>query len=481
MIKSQPFEQFLKHDTSYPITFDLANLVVHERNLTRINFEKYVWAVDAIVLNLFTAYLEDANKTVGISRDKNFWDGKDKFYGNPKLSFTAMVTSLDALKKHGYIDEVLKGKQAYLGWHGITTRYKATEKLIKLFKEYTWNEQQVYVSPEFPSIRLRGKKPKRTVMHPFPKGKLIEFEDNDRIQLMRKVLDLINENLKDTDINLYISKEEEKELNRRMANDAKDEEELDSSVRYHKKYLYRVFNQDFEHGGRFYGGFWQQIPSEFRSRLTIDGFHTFEMDYSSIHFAMLYHKEGYKKEDFKDPYTLYIEDEQLRKVIKTTMNIMLNTSSFDEALVVCRHHEMKLPKGTYKTWKALLEDIIEHHKPIKKYFFKQLGTELQKLDSDIAEYLITTMINKHGVLVLPIHDSFVCPIKDLEVLIDVMHEAAKKVAGLSLYLEPKVSKKNYKGFGGKTFKINESDYYQRRKDFLRTIGLYYLNEPPNFV
>ena len=69
-------------------------------NLTRINQEKYVWAVDAIVLNLFTAYFESSKKVVGISRDKNYWDGKDKFYKNPKLTFTTVVTSLSIFWKN---------------------------------------------------------------------------------------------------------------------------------------------------------------------------------------------------------------------------------------------------------------------------------------------------------------------------------------------------------------------------------------------
>ena len=196
---------------------------------------------------------------------------------------------------------------------------------------------------------------------------------------------------------------------------------------------------------------------------------------------MLYNYEGYKKEDFKDPYTLKTEDDELRKVIKTTMNIMLNTSSYEDALVVCRKHEMKLPKKFYKTWKALIDDIIEHHHPIKDYFFTQIGTQLQKLDSDIAEYVLVTMTNEHGVCVLPIHDSFVCPIKDLKALIEVMHIAAKKVANLSLYLEPKFSQKNFKGYGEKIFKLDESNYYQRRTKFLESVDLYYLNEPPSFV
>ena len=56
-----------------------------------------------------------------------------------------------------------------------------------------------------------------------------------------------------------------------------------------------------------------------------------------------------------------------------------------------------------------------------------------------------------------------------------MHIAAKKVANLSLYLEPKFSQKNFKGYGEKIFKLDESNYYQRRTKFLESVDLYYLN------
>ena len=72
------------------------------------------------------------------------------------------------------------------------------------------------------------------------------------------------------------------------------------------------------------------------------------------------------------------------------------------------------------------------------------------------------MINEHGVVVLPIHDSFLCRMKDLDKLIPIMHEAANEVAGLSLYMDLKAYKKNHKGYG-KDLKMKDTDYYKRRK------------------
>ena len=79
MHKSQPFNHFLQHTDSRGITAKLANVVINERNLTRINREKYVSAVDAIVLNLFTAYFESSKKVVGIIEIKTIGMAKISF------------------------------------------------------------------------------------------------------------------------------------------------------------------------------------------------------------------------------------------------------------------------------------------------------------------------------------------------------------------------------------------------------------------
>ena len=471
MHKSQPFNQFLTTSTSYNFINDITDLVVNDLNLKRIRRDNYFTAVNLIVLNLFLAYQEDKTKVVGISRDSNYWDGREKTYNNSKLSYSFMVTSLDVLEKHKYIIEVEKGKQGQYGKPGTTTRYRASESLIKLCKRDSLDVVDITVSEDFPMIRLKGKKPKKTVLNPFPKAKLISYKVTPKIYIMQEMVRGINQHLAITDINLYLSHEEEAELNKRMMAKKKDDEAIEDRVRYHNKYLYRVFNEDFEHGGRFYGGFWQQIPSEYRQRITIDNFLTFEMDYSTIHFSMLYQQEGIPKEKHGDPYAIGDVDDALRKIYKKVMNIMLNTSCFDEALRVCRRSKkILLPRQLYKTWRELLTHVLSYHKPIKKYFFKQIGTELQRIDSDIAEFVMVKMINEHGIVVLPIHDSFLCRMKDLDKLIPIMEEAASEVAGLSLYMERKIHKKNDQGYGRK-LKINETNYYKRRKAFLKRMNI----------
>ena len=60
-----------------------------------------------------------------------------------------------------------------------------------------------------------------------------------------------------------------------------------------KRSLYRVFNNGkLTNGGRFYGGWWQNIKKDYRRAITINGGTTAELDYSSLHPSMLYALEG---------------------------------------------------------------------------------------------------------------------------------------------------------------------------------------------
>ena len=139
-------------------------------------------------------------------------------------------------------------------------------------------------------IILRSKKPKKTPQNPNPRGKNIGYKSNRKIVQMEKNLQKFNWALEKTHVDLFITKDEEKELNLRITKKAQREAGNIREIQYQDKSLQRIFNVDFEHGGRFYGGFWQQIPSEYRHRLTIHNQFTTEIDYSQIHPTILYNK-----------------------------------------------------------------------------------------------------------------------------------------------------------------------------------------------
>jgi hypothetical protein len=87
--------------------------------------------------------------------------------------------------------------------------------------------------------------------------------------------------------------------------------------------LHRVFNQSsFSLGGRFYGGWWQNIPSPYRAHITINGTRTVEMDYPRLHPTLLYAECGQPMHG--DPYDIHHAD---RRLIKVAFNTLVNADS----------------------------------------------------------------------------------------------------------------------------------------------------------
>tara|TARA_B110000008_G_C16682739_1_gene449435 strand:+ start:132 stop:566 length:435 start_codon:yes stop_codon:yes gene_type:complete len=103
------------------------------------------------------------------------------------------------------------------------------------------------------------------------------------------------------------------------------------------KFVRRIFNKsDWNKGGRFYGGWWQLCPKDYRKRIMMDGMMTSEIDYSGLHVVLLYSQEGinYRAEINEDPYHLdginnIDPNIDLRDVAKL---LLLTTINADEEL-----------------------------------------------------------------------------------------------------------------------------------------------------
>ena len=82
-------------------------------------------------------------------------------------------------------------------------------------------------------------------------------------------------------------------------------------------------------GGRFYGGWWQSLPSKFRPHITIDGQKTSEVDFSTMSLRILYAKENIQIPDNRDLYDIGLRGSESylsesRELIKIYINAILN-------------------------------------------------------------------------------------------------------------------------------------------------------------
>ncbi|MBU26174.1 MAG: hypothetical protein CMD99_09130 [Gammaproteobacteria bacterium] len=95
--------------------------------------------------------------------------------------------------------------------------------------------------------------------------------------------------LEQTSIDLFINDYEVEELNDRMSDKAEVDPFQQFKLDLTQRYLKRVLNNSsLEQGGRFYGAWWQSIPSEYRPLISLNGDYVVELDYSTIHIHLLY-------------------------------------------------------------------------------------------------------------------------------------------------------------------------------------------------
>jgi len=254
----------------------------------------------------------------------------------------------------------------------------------------------------------------------------LEYKDNHQTIRMRKNLQCINQAFHETSIGLWIKDTDYKKLNLKLKNT--DKSEFSPT----EKYLVRIFNDiGFTSGGRFYHGWWQRIPKEYRPYITINHQAVAELDYKHLHPSLMYAKVGYTElPSGFDSYTLELEGftQVHRQTVKDAFQCLINTNSEKSAINAIGS------KGLAKLFpfgpKKLVELLLNKHIPIKHLFFnKQLGKELQRVDFDIAEYCILEMLQLHNRIVLPVHDSFVVQQDMINVLQQIMIDAYEKIAG----------------------------------------------------
>ena len=227
---------------------------------------------------------------------------------------------------------------------------------------------------------------------------------------------------------------------------------LDDS--YLLPWLRRLFNRSMDLGGRFYGHY-QQIPSVDRKRIRIDGEPTVELDYKSLHIAVLYALEGSRPG--RDPYVIEGHEDK-RPAIKSIFLSLVNTENLSSLKanitrsgnpeVQKEFRRYKSKREQYERLRALnlkavepvkpvsikkgfienipeganggdyLKLIIDRHRKIEHHFgTENIGLRLQNIDSE----LMALALDKLGAIpCLPVHDSIRCKVSDASLVNQAM-------------------------------------------------------------
>ena len=373
--------------------------------------------IKVVVLDLYAAWLADPDRYIAYHRTNNQYDSKSR-YNILKISYLT-VSVVDALKDYGYVEHHIGYQDRSELGKSHLSRMKVTDKLIDLIKD----EHQVpahaiqrYKGVETVILRDRDSQGRKIA---------VEYGDNANTNRMRKALTAYNALLDKTVITLPEAPEDGIPTSSGNRN---------IKIDHHDKFVRRIFNNgSFDEGGRFYGGWWQRIPGDWRVKISMDGAKegSVEVDYSGLHIVLLYALQGldyWKEEDAReDPYIIdgVEQSPQMRSLLKLILLVIINAKDRDTALGAIRKEINDNPDeyGWTKTKNTSIEQLmdafIDRHSPIKDYFHSGFGTRLQKIDSIMAGKVIETFTS-NDIPVLSVHDSFVIHPKHSNELIRVM-------------------------------------------------------------
>ena len=274
------------------------------------------------VLEAFRTWRAWPELSMGVHLGKDYYADSGSRYRPRHLSYRMVRNVTDFLEAAGYL-ELPSGKGA---WHPEavrrrTTRFRATRRLIDRCQDCDINRYMIvpFRNPEV--IILRAKKKRKQ-----SQGDTIDYVDTPFTRTARRNLERINDFISGHHINLDLTDDREEALMLRLR--GRDDGYLD----FTKTRLVRIFNNgSFQEGGRFYGGWWQGIPGDYRTFITIDGKRTTQLDYSGMHFSIMYAQLGLDT-PMEDPYALEGYGGHLRGHIKRAFNIIINCATRAQAI-----------------------------------------------------------------------------------------------------------------------------------------------------
>ncbi|MDG0978488.1 MAG: hypothetical protein P8O79_02065 [Halieaceae bacterium] len=400
-----------------------------------------------LILDLYVAWKTDPELCIGVGMSKSHYEVNSRY--NALHISSIMIKVVHALHDKGYIG-LWKGNEV----SGMTTRIWPEEKLIKLFKEARWSlfdihaakEQEVIILNEKVAAKTRAKDSTKDETSINFKTVPIEYEDDDYAPIvkMREDLRAYNELLSRTFVD--IGSLEEPVIHRRYFDKAK-KKHVDQYVQVSQqnKLVRRVFYRgSWLLGGRFHGGFWQQIKSDFRKDILINDKRTVEIDYSGLHVSLAYALEGVTPP--QDPYSLkpVLEDfdtTQQRKIVKQLALTALNANSRSATYQAFRdEQEAGTKERSLKNneLELLLDEFIHQNKTIEQYIGTDKGVELMALDGRITSRIINSFTSLN-IPVLTIHDSYIVPEGHEERLVEQMDKAtAAELNGFKVRLKYEV-------------------------------------------
>ena len=233
-----------------------------------------------LLLDLQVTHNYNPGVWTALSMNRNNYSAGSR-YNELRISYKPLMKCIDILLSLSLID-------MYKGWidrssgKSFQTRIRATTELIDLMNEWKVWRGMAERSDSFETVLIKDRE-----------KYLLEYEDNEMVVEIRDKLQIINAAINNAHVDLNITIDQWKEMHEIIARD-----ENKCAIDLTKTTLYRVFNNSnvnadwLLEGGRWYGGWWLELPSEYRRYITINNKLTSEIDFSNLHPRILYTIEG---------------------------------------------------------------------------------------------------------------------------------------------------------------------------------------------
>jgi hypothetical protein len=349
-----------------------------------------------LLLDLYVAWREGW-KYLAMFRDSNRYKAKSR-YNALKIS-RMIIDIVDRLEEVGLV-QIHNGYFIHETGEAYVSRVEALPNLKERF-----------VDARFPDLVITNDEKRECIILRDKNKQTVDYIDNKNVRRMRKVLSDYNSLIRNTHIDCchlrepVIHRKDGKRVRISQAN----------------KFTTRIFNnKSWKQGGRFYGGFWQQIPSEDREYIYIDGERTVEVDYSGLHIMLLYArlKLNYSRvSPGEDPYQVHVDGlnkDEARNLGKNVLLMGVNADTEKKAFQAVRgeFNGTGIIPPTVKLTDDLLGDVLfqlkAKHPQIADQLCSGAGIDLQWIDSQITEKLIEHF-TPLGVPILCVHDSYIVP------------------------------------------------------------------------
>ena len=373
-----------------------------------------------LILDLYVAWLEDPELCIGVSLSVNAWKTNSRY--NALHLSKKLVPIIQTLHEHGLID-LAKGSYASPGAkNNRTTRIRASKTMQGWFLQAKFDREDIGRAEGEEVIILKD-----------DKNKPIEYVDTSETGLMREEVLEYNElmagcfvDIPSLDVPVVELDEDGGELKLIR---------IDGGAPRTR----RIFSRSsWQMNGRFYGGWWQRINSDWRSQIFINDSPTIEVDFQGLHINLLYAEVG--EELIGDPYSLSpikfpaFPKGLVRTLVKRLVLTALNAKGKASAYRAFRDG---FPSGHWaktaidKDIDRFLEAFIARNPYVADYLFSDKGIQLMRQDSDITA-LIHDRFTKRSIPVLSVHDSYIIDYRYVTELKEVMAEASLAVVGRSL-------------------------------------------------